>query len=77
VLNRQRVAEEAKALYIGSGRIIRFPRFGSATDRPKLDLVGGGVTAEKATDAKPTFPANDLEQNARRPRNARGKCGCA
>jgi hypothetical protein len=63
-LNRRRAAEEAKGVVHWLRPDYQIPRFGSATDRPKLDLVGGGVPAEKTINAKPLFPGNDLEQTA-------------
>jgi hypothetical protein len=63
-LNHQRAAEEAKGTVQWLRPQYQIPRFGSAADRPKLDLVGGGAVPEKAAGAKPLFPADDLAQTA-------------
>ncbi|MGH7120437.1 MAG: hypothetical protein ACREFP_15845, partial [Acetobacteraceae bacterium] len=63
-LNRQRAAEEAKGIVHWLRPEYQIPRFGSATDRPKLDLVGGGAAVEREAAGKPLFPADDLAQTA-------------
>jgi hypothetical protein len=63
-LNHQRAAEEARGVVQWLRPEYQVPRFGSATDRPKLDLVGGGAAQEKAAAAKSLFPADDLAQTA-------------
>lgn len=63
-LNHQRAAEEVRGVVHWLRPQYQIPRFGSAADRPKLDLVGGGAAQEKAAAAKPLFPADDLAQTA-------------
>jgi hypothetical protein len=63
-LNQERAAEEAKGVVQWLRADYQIPRFGSARDRPALDLVGGGRVERSATAAKPIFPADDLAQTA-------------
>jgi hypothetical protein len=63
-LNGQRIAEEAKGVVHWLRSTYQIPRFGSATDKPKFELIGGGAATEQAPAAKPLFPGDDLEQTA-------------
>ncbi len=64
-LNKARAQEEARGLVQWLRPEYQIPRFGSATDKAELDLVGGAAAPGlPAAGPKPGFPADDVAQTA-------------